>query len=279
MSENKLERSDYEEPECLLCMDRPDNNEAPVKRIDVGRVLKKLDEHFARNDYEAAQRHLSFWLSEADYGNDREGELIIRNEMMGLYRKLSKKPQAYEALEKAVELTETLSLEGTEIYGTTYLNAATVLKAFGEPEKSIEYFEKALDSYMKRLDEGDRKFAGLYNNMGLTLTDLSRFDEALKCYDKAQKIMSAIPDGRLDEAITCLNRAETLEKRDGLEEAAEDINACLEEAEKLIDDEENERNGYYAFVAEKCAPSFRYYGWFAFADELEERSKKIYEMS
>lgn len=272
-----LDRSDYEEPACLLCMDAERKDEAPVTRIDVGRVLKKLDEHFSKNDYEAAKRHLGFWLTEARFGNDEEGELIIRNEMMGLFRKLGEKEKAYEALENAIKLLDKLGLEGTEIYGTTYLNAATVLKAFSEPEKSIEFFKKALASYEKRLSKSDAKFAGLYNNMALTLVDLGRFDEAFECYENAKNIMSKIPGGALDEAITYLNMADAYEKRDGLEDAAEVINDCLEKAEALLNDESLERNGYYAFVAEKCAPSFKYYGWFAFSEELEERSKNIYE--
>ncbi|MBQ5995926.1 MAG: tetratricopeptide repeat protein [Clostridia bacterium] len=274
---NYLDREDYEEPACLLCMDREKKDEAPVTRIDVGRVLKKLDEHFAKNDYEAAKRHLNFWLTEARFGNDEEGELIIRNEMMGLFRKIGEKENAYEALENAINLLDKLSLEGTEIYGTTYLNAATVLKAFGEPERSIDFFAKALSSYEKRLDRGDAKFAGLYNNMALTLVDLGRFDEAFRCYEDAKNIMSEIPGGSLDEAITYLNMADAYEKRDGLEKAAEEINDCLEKAESLLNNEALEKNGYYAFVMEKCAPTFRYYGWFAFADEIEERAKEIYE--
>ena len=37
------------------------------------------------------------------------------------------------------------------------------------------------------------------------------------------------------------------------------------------------RDGYYAFVCEKCAPTFDYYGYFLIADDLNERAKAIYE--
>ena len=36
------------------------------------------------------------------------------------------------------------------------------------------------------------------------------------------------------------------------------------------------RNGYYAFVCEKCAPTFDYFGRFAFAAELRAVSEEIY---
>jgi hypothetical protein len=40
-----------------------------------------------------------------------------------------------------------------------------------------------------------------------------------------------------------------------------------------------QRDGYYAFVCEKCASVFAYYGDFLYAEELEERAKRIYEGS
>lgn len=274
-----LDREDYEEPRCVLCMDAHKNGEEKVTRIDAGRMLTKLDEYFSHNDYDGAQRHLRYWLGEAEIGNDKEGELLIRNECMGLYRKIGKKDEAYENLEKAVALLDEIGLEGTEIYGTTLLNAATVLKTFDESEKALDYYKRAEAAYEKRLEKGDRKFAGLYNNMGLALADLKRFDEALNCYEKAKNIMSAISDGKLDEAITYLNMADLYREQYGLGDGAESIAQCVEKAEELINDESTERNGYYAFVCEKCAPSFLYYGYFAFAEELKERAKKIYERS
>ena len=47
-------------------------------------------------------------------------------------------------------------------------------------------------------------------------------------------------------------------------------------AMKILDDYEN-RDGYYAFVCEKCASVFGYYGHFFYEKELKERAKAIYE--
>ena len=40
--------------------------------------------------------------------------------------------------------------------------------------------------------------------------------------------------------------------------------------------EERARIGYYAFVCEKCAPVFEYYGYFLTADRFRETAEKIY---
>ena len=40
--------------------------------------------------------------------------------------------------------------------------------------------------------------------------------------------------------------------------------------------EERVRIGYYAFVCEKCTPTFEYYGYFLTAEALKETAEKIY---
>ena len=60
------------------------------------------------------------------------------------------------------------------------------------------------------------------------------------------------------------------------EEAEETVGDCLDKAEALLSDPAEARDGYYAFVCEKCASAFRYHGRFAFASELEKRAEEIY---
>ena len=51
----------------------------------------------------------------------------------------------------------------------------------------------------------------------------------------------------------------------------------LDEAYGLLNAEDIPRDGYYAFVCEKCAPAFSYYGYFLAAEELKQRAEEIYE--
>ena len=44
----------------------------------------------------------------------------------------------------------------------------------------------------------------------------------------------------------------------------------------MLPAEERARIGYYAFVCEKCAPVFEYYGYFLTADRFRETAEKIY---
>ena len=269
-----LEREDYTDPTCPFCTDMFKKN---IKRIPTGRVISKLDEYFSRNDYDGALRHLLYWLSEAESEGDTDGEFTVRNELMGLYRKIGQMDKAIEQTNAVLELIKTMQNENSVTAATAYLNAGTAYKAANMPESSIEYFTMAKEIYEKELDKTDSRLGGLYNNMALTLCDLSQFDKAIGYYEKAIEIMKGHKNGLLDCAISYLNMADAKEKQLGLEAAEAEINALLEKAAAALDSDENERDGYYAFVCDKCAPSFGYYGYFLYENELKERARAIYE--
>ena len=244
--------------------------------ISVDRILSKLDEYLNKNDYAFAEKHLLYWLSEAKNNNDLKVELLVSNELMGLYRKLGRKEDALFHLNYALNRIVQAGIDMQVGAATTYLNAATVYKAFGMPEKGITLFEKAKEIYERELDADDTRLAGLYNNMALCLIDLEDFDRAERLYHKAIGIMRNAEGGDLEVAITYLNMATACEARDGLLEAEESINEYLTQAQAILD-RHTPQDGYYAFVCEKCASVFSYYGWFFFENELKERARRIYE--
>jgi tetratricopeptide (TPR) repeat protein len=195
---------------------------------------------------------------------------------MGLYRKLSRRDEALRCVSAALSKIETLGIEKQVGAATTFLNCATVYKAFGEPQRSIELFETAKAVYEKELDENDSRKGGLYNNMALTLVDLGRYSEADEAYRKAIAIMEKNTGGELEVAITYLNMASAAESELGLLDADETIAELLNKARELLENA-TERDGYYAFVCEKCASVFDYYGQFLYAKELHDRARRIYE--
>lgn len=247
-------------------------------RIPTERVLDKLDEHFSRNDYDSAEKHLLYWLSEARIIDDKRSELLFLNELAGLYRKLSKEEKAIETVSALLDSIYKMGIENNVGAGTTYINCATVYKAFGKAEKALPLFEKAKEVYEKNLPTDDKRFGGLYNNMALALVDLERFGEAYELYEKAISVMSNADDGDLEVAITYLNIASAKETELGAEESEAQVRDYIEKAMKLFDEHEN-RDGYYAFVCEKCASVFGYFGYFIYEKELNKRAREIYERS
>jgi len=286
-----IEKEDYEEPACLLKMGC--KTDEPVFRIPVGRVIGKIDEELSRNDFDAAERVIKYWINEAVSGKDVSGELTLRNEIMGLYRKLEREKEALENARIALELAEYLDDSNTGTLATTYINAATVFKAFSRPSEGLPLFEAAKLLYEKEPFLPAEKLAGLYNNMALCLVDLKRFDEAQDLYILALTVLekeeleesSSVTLGfdsrygastKPEQAITWLNIASLKEAKFGLEAAEQVISDCVSKAWMLLNDESLEENGNLAYVCEKCAPIFGYYGYFLMEEELKERADKIY---
>ena len=267
-----ISREDYEEPRCVLCMDKDAATPIPQRR-----VREKLDEYMSRRDYAGVERHLNYWLCEAQQNRDLRGEFFIRGEMMGHYRKTGNREQAILSAEEGLRLIEQLGFEDTLSAGTAYVNAATVYDAFKLPERAVELFEKAKGIYEGSLPETDGRLGGLYNNMGLAYMALHRFQETRAAFQRALDIMAQVENGALDQAITYLNLANAVELEHGIEAGEQQIGQCLDKAIALLDDPEAPRDGYYAFVCEKCAPTFDYYGYFLVANDLNERARAIYE--
>ena len=274
MSGRGVKKEDYEEPACLLCAD-PYGKEP--KQIPIGRALAKLDEYTAKRDTEGALRHIAYWIAEAEAGKDKGGKLTLLNERMGVLRKAGRHEEAIGTAKEALALADEPIFAGGVIVGTTYLNAGTVMSAADKPAEALPLYEKAEEIYKAALPKGDLRLAGLYNNKAVVLMRLGRTEEALNGYKAALEVLEGDDGTLLDRAVTYANLANLYEEQLGLEEGEQEIARCLRCAQALLDDGRVVKDAYAAFVYEKCAPTFLYYGWFAYAEELNERSKKIYE--
>ena len=109
--------------------------------ISAERVLSKLDEVLYKNAYISAVRHLLYWLSEAQNNKDCKTEILVRNELMGLYRKLGKKEKALDTVSAVLVKIKDFNFQNQVGSATTYLNCASVYKAFGMADKSVPLFE------------------------------------------------------------------------------------------------------------------------------------------
>lgn len=241
------------------------------------RVLSKLDALLQSNDYAGAKRLLQYWLSEAEYTGDDHGILLMENELMGLCRKLGEKEQALQYAQKALDQVSKMDIGDNVGAATTYLNSATVCKAFGLPEDAIALFRMAQTIYERDLSPTDDRLGGLYNNMGLALVDLKEFRQADALYRKALSVMAAVPEKEPELAITYLNMATAAEMEHGLAAAQPMIAELAEKAMACMEIGKDRTDGNYAFVCEKCASVFGYYGYEDYAVQLQGRCRRIYE--
>ncbi len=271
-----LEPNDFLDPRCPFCTDAW-AKEPPAHPIDADRVLARLDEYFSRNDMPAAERHLAYWLAEAEEGRDLVGQFLLRNERIGLYRKQGRGPEALAEAEKTVALAERLGI-ADELGGATALaNQATAMKAFGMAREALPVFRRALAVYEHAPNADPYRYAGVCNNAALALADCGEYAEARRLYARAMALLGQIEGAGPEIAVTWLNLANLAEAERGLEAAEREIADCVERAWDLLDRPDTARDGNYAFVCEKCAPTFHYYGYFLWGAELEERARAIYE--
>ncbi len=271
-----LDPFDYKEPSCTLC-DGKDfyypNNDTPIGRIPLSRVIEKLDECYNKNDMQEAGRLLFYWQEEAKTLKDLQGELSIVNELLGYLRKTNDLERGFIAIDRAFFLIESLQQTESVSSATIYLNIATTLKAFGKAEKALPLFDKAFSIYSKDLEKNKALLSGFYNNKALTLVDLKDYDGAIECYNLALTNLKFTDREHVDGAITLVNMAHLYDMLSNKQKTVD----CLFSAFDLLNNEQNEHNGYYAYVLEKCAPSFRQFGYHKIADDFEKLSGEIYE--
>ena len=258
-----LKKEDYTEPCCPLDL-HPEVTPIPIRRI-----LAKLDGYLGQNDYDFAERLLKHWRAEADAARDLQGKLTVLNEQIGIYRKTGKENDCLAAIGDALALLAQLSMEETVTGGTTLINAATGYKAFGRAADALPLYRRAQAVYERLLAPEDDRLAALYNNMALTLTELEEYREAAALYEKAIAIMEQREHGEAETAITCLNLADLICAAESYEAGEARVEALLRRAEALLDTEDLPRDGNYAFVCEKCAPVFGYYGYFCTEETLK----------
>lgn len=270
MENFSVKKEDYEEPGCPFCM--PDT----VTPVPIRRILEKLDEYLSKKDYTGAERHLKYWLAEGKENNDKRGLLTVMNELIGLYRKTEKEEKAMYFSEKAIITAEEAGLCDTVTMGTTLINAATAYKAFGYAERALPLYEKARTLYEKLLDKNDERLGALYNNMGLTLCELKKYRQAEELYTMAIELMSSAEAKEAETAITYCNLADLVFSEEG-KNGKEKITAYLKKAIELLDKDCLSESSDYAYICEKCAPTFGFYGYMIYENELYERAKRIYE--
>ena len=273
-----VDKFDYAEPACAVCHGKEFYNpelSSATGRVPVKRIIEKADEYFNKDDLAGAKRHLEYWEKEARALNDLNGELSVVDELLGLYRKNGERENALRAVDRALYLIDALSLGNTVSAATVRLNAATTLKAFGKAESALPLYEKTLAVYKANLSDGDVRFGGFYNNYALALADRGESKKAENCYNAAISVMEKAENGKPDAAISLINLAHLYESTGETEK----ITDCLFKAYGLINDESNIKNGYYAYVLKKCAPSFKHFGYRKIADDFEKESEEIYERS
>ncbi len=244
--------------------------------VPVQTIIADLDRYLDSNDYASAELHLNCWLDQAKSRHDSSGQLTILNEQIGLYRKLQREEPCKAAIDKALNLLLSMQQENTVSGATTYINAATGYSSFHDYHSALPLYHKAKLIFESRLLANDSRLASLYNNMAVCLTSLNRFREAESLYTDAIEILQHVPLGEAELAVTYCNLADLAYAEFGPVDSEEMVQDYLKKAEDCLNSSNLLHNGHYAFVCEKCAPVFGFYGRFVSDREFRKRAENIY---
>lgn len=241
--------------------------------LDTARFIAQLDRCFGKNDMRAARACIDFWEAEARRLGDDGGLLTVLSEAVGFYRRSQKKGRAIRAMEECLSLVERLGLENSLTGATVFINAATTVSFFGREEEGLRLYDRAADCYIANRRTASYEYAALLNNKAGTYYTLGRLDEAEAAWREAIAILKSCGghDGEVAISLVMLAHA-AFDRGDGEHSK---IEALLDEAWEYINAEGQPRDGNYAYVLRKCAPSYDFFQRHEEAQALRDVAREI----
>ena len=179
-----------------------------------------------------------------------------------------------EAMEESLTLVERLGQTNSLSGATVFVNAATTLSFFGSKEEAIGLYGRAASCFEAEKKTECYEYAALLNNRAATLYEMKRYDEAETDWLSAIQILKAVGfhDGEI--AVSLLMLAHLTFDRDG--SSYEKIEALLDEAWDYINSDNQPKDGNYAYILRKCAPSLDYFKRPEEAQACRNVAKEIY---
>lgn len=246
--------------------------------LDANRFLAKIDSCFNHNDLSGAKACIKTWEQEARKASDDKLLLTVLNEAMGLYRRTGKKAKAISVMEECMTLLDKLNLSNTFSGATIYVNAATTLSFCDRENEAVALYEKTENIFKANGRTSTYEYASLLNNKAGTLNVLKRYDEAERDYLSAIDILKEIGmhDGEIAISLVMLAHI-TFDRVDEPDEKVyEKVENLLDEAIKYVKSDNQPKDGNFAYVLKKIAPSFDYFKRPLQAKAMREKAKEIY---
>ncbi len=212
--------------------------------MDIGEILQKVDALYEENKGGEAEALLTASASQAAQEGDQGALLQLLNELMGYYRQTSQRELSYRVAEQARALAEEMGLKGTEPYATTLLNVATVYRAGGRLQESLECYREVEQLYQKLYPQDNMLTASLQNNLSLLYQELGEYEKARACQEKALDIVRKNNENdsyTYEEAVTGANLAATCAQLGEGEEARRYALGAVELFERI-----GARDSHYA---------------------------------
>lgn len=195
--------------------------------MNVDVFFNGLDALFSKGDMEAVEPYFQEQQKQAEEEQDIGAQITILNERMGFYRETSQYEKAKDCIRKVLALIETAGLADSLPHATTLLNSANALRAAGELEPAMEYYNRVFALFEGRVPQKDFRYAELYNNVSLLYQELGRFDMASQCLLNAFAIVQELPGKEFQLAVTLTNLGSSQLQEGKTEEAVQHLDQAI----------------------------------------------------
>ena len=220
--------------------------------IPFDRIMQLLDVHFARGDLAGARRLLDYWLAEALQQGDVRGQIQIRNEQLGLYRRTGAQQDSMRTAEALLPL-----LDDSVWAATVLLNIATNYCHFGMPQSAEPLYPRVQAAYAA-LPPDDLRLAALHNNMAACAMARHDYARAYALYTQALQVQALTTPPVPDQAVTYVNRAMALYYASPLDDA---VDTDMQAGYALLCMPHHVYDGDFAYVVQKVLPTYAHLGY------------------
>lgn len=173
--------------------------------MNVKKIQKQLDSLY-KESLDNAYAYMMDIAVKAMNESDNEVLLFILNELIGYYRVTTKKEEGEKIAYQLICLMLSLGYDQTIEIATTYLNIATMYRAFGDFDKAIRLYQKTEDIYQV-LKKDDMRLSAFYNNYSLLFLELKEYKKALTLAHKALDIVE-MNQAMAEAAVSYANLAQ-----------------------------------------------------------------------
>lgn len=187
--------------------------------MDIKMILQELDSLFTTHKIKKVEPFLLNMIDKAQTEQDVSSQVTLLNELIGHYRDMGEYEQSICTCQKVMELLATAGLNGSIAYATTLQNVANALRAAGQLEASMMYYNQVFAVYQNQLELNDMRYASLSNNMSLLYQEMEDYENACICLENALSIVMQHPNAMIEVATTHTNLATSLLKLGNYEEA------------------------------------------------------------
>ena len=187
--------------------------------MDINLFFQELDDLFEQGAMEEVEPCFQRFLNLAEQEQDIGARITILNEMMGFYRETSQYEKAKECIHTVLALIDQAGLADSMPHATTLLNSANALRAAGDLETAMEYYNHVFALFEGQVPRTDFRYAELYNNVALLYQEFNRYDMASQCLLNALEIVRMTPGKDFQEAVTLANLGASELQEEKLQEA------------------------------------------------------------